>query len=376
MMAFLVIWLFAVPVVLTGYNILSCLDSLRPEGFFRKRRKLLDFLIVINGFVLLYVWVEDICGDVEWYKPVIIGGGMNSNHAPISGLYGELFYLPVLIGAIFLLIMLYSEKRRPPLVTVFMIAVVMIAVADLFLLVIQLIYNDNDKSVTLAYCIPPLVYAVNYLLVTVRAMRREISAQLEYLSHNKENSTGLSHKLYVLLDKSYKWVIAGFVLLLPIIAIVTIVFILAGQGADGAIKAFTETADWTFSTKTPPPPEQYEGHYLCTVAAGGHRKVVKPTRYGVRLNEKIIVNRQLCVANAFEDLIKDKTPRFHKSVRGFYDKHGYPLCKKITTPLRADIVYILMKPLEWLFLLTLYTFDTDPERRIAVQYTGKTLKDI
>lgn len=37
-------------------------------------------------------------------------------------------------------------------------------------------------------------------------------------------------------------------------------------------------------------------------------------------------------------------------------------------PIKADIVYILMKPLEWCFLIFLYLFDTRPERRIANQY--------
>lgn len=50
--------------------------------------------------------------------------------------------------------------------------------------------------------------------------------------------------------------------------ILEILLILFGQGADGFVKAFTMTADWTFSTQIPPPIE-YEGHYLCTVAAGG-----------------------------------------------------------------------------------------------------------
>lgn len=127
--------------------------------------------------------------------------------------------------------------------------------------------------------------------------------------------------------------------------------------------------------KQKPPPVQYEGHYLCTVAAGGHEKIVKPQRMGVRLGEKIVVNRQLCVANAFEDLIHERFPKFHKVVRNFYDSYGYPLSKIITTKTRADIVYILMKPLEWTFLLVLYIFDSRPENRIAVQYTGKNKKD-
>ena len=112
-------------------------------------------------------------------------------------------------------------------------------------------------------------------------------------------------------------------------------------------------------------------HYLCTAAARGHPKLVRPLRVGRRHGHTVLVNRQLCVANAFEQLLMERAPRLHKAVRGFYDNHGYPLSQKITTPLRADITYLLMKPLEWLFLLCLYTFDEKPENRIAMQYTGK-----
>lgn len=63
-------------------------------------------------------------------------------------------------------------------------------------------------------------------------------------------------------------------------------------------------------------------HYLCTVAAGGHGKTVKPLRLGTRRNETIVVNRQLGVANAFEELIQERTPGLHRKIRGAYDRNG------------------------------------------------------
>ncbi|MDE6776131.1 MAG: hypothetical protein K2J37_07565, partial [Ruminococcus sp.] len=158
-------------------------------------------------------------------------------------------------------------------------------------------------------------------------------------------------------------------LIFPIAAVLEILSMIFGQGPDGFIKAFTMTADWTFSTQIPPPSLEYDGHYLCTVAAGGHKKIVKPLRYGKRLGDTIIVNRQLLIANAFEDLIAEKTPEFHRAVRSFYNKHGYPISQYITTSTRADIVYILMKPLEYIFVFVLYLCDSHPENRIAVQYS-------
>ncbi|MBQ3948631.1 MAG: hypothetical protein II656_08935, partial [Ruminococcus sp.] len=175
--------------------------------------------------------------------------------------------------------------------------------------------------------------------------------------------------LHKLMSKVSGMTALSFGLMIPIIVVCEILYIINGQGPDGFIKAFTDTADWTFSKQTPPPPKEYEGHYLCTVAAGGHEKVVKPQRYGIRRGQKISVNRQLLVANAFEDLIQERCPKIHRVVRNFYDKHGYPVSKHITTKSRADIVYILMKPLELLFITTLYLFDKDPENRIAVQYS-------
>lgn len=138
--------------------------------------------------------------------------------------------------------------------------------------------------------------------------------------------------------------------MIPLLAVMLLILVLFGQRPDSIVKAFTETADWTFSQQIPPPPDYSQGHYLCTVAAGGHAKLVKPQRMGLRRGDKIVVNRQLCVANAFEELIQDKLPRFHKCVRSFYDKHGYPISQHISTKLRADVVYILMKPLEFILL--------------------------
>ena len=151
--------------------------------------------------------------------------------------------------------------------------------------------------------------------------------------------------------------------------------VLFGQAPDGAIRAWTETSDWNLSRRVAPQNVYYDEHYLCTVAAGGHRKLVKPLRLGVRHGHQVIVNRQLCVANAFEQILEERTPRFHRAVRGFYDKYGFPVARLIRSSYAADAVYLLMKPLEWLFLAVLYLTDARPEDRIAVQYTGKSLKD-
>ncbi|MCR5861220.1 hypothetical protein LRS05_03250 [Flavobacterium sp. J372] len=162
--------------------------------------------------------------------------------------------------------------------------------------------------------------------------------------------------------------VMAFILIIPYVAISTLVLIIFGQEPDSAIKVFTDTSLWRLSQQMHPPILNHNGHYLCTVAAKGNPKLVKPLAVGTRAGQKIIVNRQLQIANAFEELVGDISPACHKMIRKNYDRYGYNLSKKINTSIRSDITYILMKPLEWVFLITLYMFCNKPESKITKQY--------
>lgn len=159
--------------------------------------------------------------------------------------------------------------------------------------------------------------------------------------------------------------------MVPVLAVLALILVVFGQRPDGVILAFTKTSDWILSGEIAPPPVAYNTHYLCTVSLRGHKKLVKPIRFGVRRGEKIVVNRQLCVANAFEQLLEERMPGFHRAVRTFYDTYGYPISKHINSAWSADVVYLLMKPLEWIFVFVLYLFDAKPEDRICRQYLPK-----
>ena len=47
-----------------------------------------------------------------------------------------------------------------------------------------------------------------------------------------------------------------------------------------------ETSGWNLSRRVAPQNVYYDEHYLCTVAAGGHRKIVKPLRLGADLRQQ------------------------------------------------------------------------------------------
>ena len=346
---------FVIPGILTVWNIYNCVAE-KP-----KSEKLISTLTVFIGGIFywaLYTLTFEEAG--EWYEQV----NVMQYHYSLSSEYG-LIHIIVFLGFIGYFVLLYVRADAlTPLMSALSISLL------ICLNVIRIAYAlQISKNVDGTECLL-YVYHANILLLSARVIHRHMKEEAEVF--RERLSSGGEHKkisrIYNVIDSLSKYSVFIFVVLFFVIALVEIVFVLLGQGLDAPIKAFTETADWTFSKQIPPPPLEHDGHYLCTVAAGGHRKVVKPLRYGTRKNETIVVNRQLCIANAFEELIQERMPRFHRRIRYIYDTYGYPLSKKITTPTRADLIYILMKPLEWVFLIVLYTFDLRPEQRIARQY--------
>ena len=262
-----------------------------------------------------------------------------------------------------------KKLKLPPLVIVGAMSGIFICSIYMIIFVIQLSNNMIEVAI---HGIPYLIiFPINYILCSIRAEMEVMKRYKEKNLRAKEYNNRFLNKCSNILYNIDRWPIIAIILSMPLVVVLICILVLFGQRPDEAIKAFLETSDWTLSTKVSPPPIVYDAHYLCTVSLRGHKQLVKPTRMGIRRGEKIIVNRQLCVANAFEDLIQEKLPKFHHFVRYIYDKYGYPLSKHINTAIQADITYILMKPLEWIFLITLYLFDEKPENRIAVQYIGK-----
>lgn len=276
------------------------------------------------------------------------------------------FWAIVILSLICFFVLSLFEKLSP-IVTAFCISGIFLGNVLCILFLIQISVNVVEPSIVLFVLLP-----INCIISSSRLIHSKIKRQIAFLRENKaEYKSKFITFIYRVLTKVSGWFIVPVILLIPVLAVLFIVLLLFGQTPDSVIKIFTSTSDWTFSQKVSPPPEVMQGHYLCTVAVSGDEKLVKPLRIGYRHGHKIIVNRQLCIANAFEDFIKEKLPNFHRAIRKFYDKHGYPLSKKINTKTKANITYILMKPLEWLFLIFLYTFDIKPENRIAVQYIKK-----
>lgn len=165
-----------------------------------------------------------------------------------------------------------------------------------------------------------------------------------------------------------------FILLLgPLAGLAAIILNLFGQHPDAVIKVFTETSDWGLSQLRPPPTTVYVTHasgmYLCTIALTGHAKLVRPIGIGKRMGKMMPVNRQMLVCNAFEQMLEQSMPRLHRVARKAYDIFCIPFNALAWNKYAADVIYLLMKPLEYFFILVLYCFDKAPEDRIVRQYS-------
>ncbi len=162
------------------------------------------------------------------------------------------------------------------------------------------------------------------------------------------------------------------IICLPVILVVTAILLLFGQQPDSSIRAFTETykhgfSQWDYMCDN----VQCGGHFLCSVAAQGHPNIVRPKRLGVRHGKFIICNRQLLIANAFEDIIMEQFPYLHRLIRRNYNRIGDLIHRYyywFENKYVSDTIYYLMKPLEWCFWIYLYLTDRQPENRIARQY--------
>lgn len=360
---FAIVW----PFVLTFAEIMVLILSGKRCNI-RNAGKVCDILVL--GFGYCYTW-----GYLSFDKHMEFLAGWQTQlsnlerHSAVAPQYRITIWVLVLAAFAGYLVLTYAHMEDlPPLISVLGIAAMYMGNAIGVVWIIQIWNGIEDFWI--------LFLPANWLLITIRTILSAIWKWKKLQTVEDETNPEESMNKYRgWMEKSVYWPLWALLLVWPLLGVLLVILMLFGQVPDAVIRAFTETADWNLSQKIAPQNIYYDEHYLCTVAAGGHKKVVKPQRLGIRHGHSVIVNRQLCVANAFEQILEERSPRFHKAVRHFYDTYGFPIAKMIHSKYMADVIYILMKPLEWFFLIVLYLVDVHPENRIALQYTGKSLKD-
>ena len=368
--SFFVSLIFVYPIVLTGYHILLL--------YLETKKKLLkpfirfDQVAIWYGLILEFLYLEEgkyVTGS-DWsvqLKNLEVHTPIFSEAAPTI-----IFIFTIGIAG-YLYLRVRPLKKIPPLMAIISMSAMYLWVIEVLVFTVQVFKGDLSGDNLLDVYL--LVYPVCIICIVARTVISKVHEWQEYeMERAKIQSNLLLNFADKILSNSKLWPIYAIVFMFPLLGIIIGILLLFGQAPDSVIKAWTETADWTLSLKEAPQNIEYDEHYLCTVAAGGHKKIVKPIRKGIRHGHEVIVNRQLCIANAFEQILEEKTPRFHKLVRGIYDRYGFPVARLIKSKWIADIIYILMKPLEWIFLAVIYMSDVHPENRIATQYMGKTKK--
>ena len=376
----------AYPVVLFIINIVALVwavkfpEKLLPGTYEAKLFGIMDLVTVIIGTVLtmLYATILSASIDLQWNAVWSEQLHNREVHQPIwTGALPTVITL-LAIGVIGYIVLLTRKmSNTPPLITVLCMGAMYIGIIEMLLFMVQIFKVTpfeglaySSSSIPLPGLAPLMELPFCLISMAARLILRKIYEWNQEEEHQTDvyGGEGLMADLNSILDNSFSWPIAAIIAMLPLLGIVLGVLSLFGQYPDHVIRAWTETAQWNLSKMQAPPNVQYDEHYLCTVAAGGHDRVVKPVRMGERHGHRIVVNRQLLIANAFEQILEEKTPKMHRVIREFYDTHGYPIASHIKTKTAADVVYFIMKPLEWLFLFVLYLTDPAPENRIAVQY--------
>lgn len=293
-----------------------------------------------------------------------------SNSAKHAAVYTQSFPTLAVVALLavtgYFILAFVPLKKLPPLVVVLSLSATYLGIIETVLLAVQ-VFDRKEKLDIYLWLLP-----LNGILIVARIVLEKVREwQTISMEKMKIHSNLFLNFCDKILNRAVLWPFLAVLFMFPLLGVLIMILILFGQTPDAVIKAWTETSDWNLSLREAPQNICYDEHYLCTVAAGGHKKVVKPLRLGVRHGHQVIVNRQLCVANAFEQVLEERTPNFHRKVRNFYDAYGFPVAKLIHSKYTADLIYILMKPLEWIFLIVLYLVDVKPENRIAVQYMGK-----
>ncbi len=260
-----------------------------------------------------------------------------------------------------------TKEIFPPLVELLVNIFLVLGIVINVLLCIHIHDTDAGWVAWLLGNVPIILLMLIKLCENHKVLSNHISSN----NYQSENVIGQLSLNILALDPILKYPILT-VLIIPFLIGFSLFLILFEQKPDTLIRAFTDTYKHGFSQLDHLCDNvQCGGHFLCSVGANGHKSIVKPIRYGERNGNKIICNRQLLISNAFEEIVQTKLPRFHRFIRGHYNRVGDAIHKNYdiyNIKIISDLVYILMKPLEFFFLITIYLLEKKPEDLIAKQY--------
>lgn len=292
-------------------------------------------------------------------------------YLPFGGKHALSLFIYFVAFNVAVLAIWIKGRKIPPIPLVLALIILMLGSITSIFVLTQVSYHDTStlsgyvgNEGTFYFIFTPLFCFCFGIGFIWKIIQEEKTAAIHRTYRNP-----ILNKINEQLASKLDYPVWALILLVPVFLLLTALLILFGQDSDSMAKVFTETTTWAFSQKMHPPVLDHRGHYLCTVAAKGNPTIVKPLRLGKRHGNTIIVNRQLLIANAFEEILSDLSPILHRYVRSFYDRYGYNISIKINSTWASNLTYRAMKPLEYIFLFFLYMLYVEPEKKIAKQYT-------
>ena len=317
-------------------------------------------IIIAEFYFVTFLLFLLFSGEEHPYYEAIDPAGLES-YEFIASKHRLIYMIFFVLYHISLLLLWFRKSALPPLILALGLCVLYIGLFFNGVLILQILGSQEGAGILACFPAFSLLLGLSIIIRTLYDLPKNLSfSTSKYQWLNKINEK-LSTKSALFCS--------SVIAILPVFVLITLVLMLFGDDYNAVSKALTETTTWRFSQHDHPPHLDHQGHYLCTVATCGSPQLLKPLRWGIRGKQRIIVNRQLQIANAFEELIADLSPTLHRFIRKNYDRYGYDLSKKIKSRWASNLTYILMKPLEWGFLLCLYTFCLRPEEKIRRQYS-------
>lgn len=275
--------LFSIPLLILTYQLLSYIFSLDFD-FNKILLKITELISVLIYPILFFVFFEqptnDCCGESATFSP--------SHRIWI--------YTLILFCQLAYFISSYKKEILSPIGEVLVNCFLILG------LTLNIFISFHIEVILSFIGIMPIIILFLFQLLKNHRLflkTHAMNSTTEFNTVEKLMLKVLSHKALI------KFPMLSL-LCVPLLAILICFLLVFSQKPDAFIKAFTETYKHGFS--------QWDhqcanvlcgGHYLCSVAANGHASIVKPIRYGVRNGGIIICNRQLLVANTFEDWMEE-----------------------------------------------------------------------
>jgi len=349
-----------------SFGVWKIIGWLKPDSILFE--KLLGVLLFYSLIIFTNALVNH---STPFYKD--IDPFVEACYSPISYKNSVILILTHLFALLSLFYLYFKEFKLPPLLITIFIIFLTIGIISNFQFLNQISIHDTSRIhlwnkghyAGLQLSLYPTLLIIISVGLLIKLIRRKATVNTKVQYENKWLNF-INKKLV----GTKNLPLFSILLVVPFLILILTILVLFGQDFESLTKVYSQTATWKFSQHLHPPTvDDRHGHYLCTVAAYGNPKIVKPIGIGRRNNKLIIINRQLQIANAFEYMVQNVSPETHKLIRHNYDKYGINLAKRINNQRTSTLTYVLMKPIEWIFVIFLYSYFVDPENVIKKQYT-------